>query len=203
MCGSAQKSFFPPRRFKSTCRSFSKRMASIIIMHESHVAKESSLTVQARRVQERRIQCNGETVCKISGWLCWAVRQGLVWQWPSRQRRRERASLSPRVVRSEFRKQLHPSVETHRGRQLTSRTNEPLPPSFRSLAFSIIWYSRRESACICTTLPPRISNRPDTPLSCVIGRRSPRSNTEAPKFASKALSCSQPESLAGARERDG
>src|SRR5207245_10076133 len=61
---------------------------------------------EARRVQKRRIQCNGETVCKTNGWLCWAVRRGLVWQWPSRQRRRERASLSPPVVRNEFRKSV-------------------------------------------------------------------------------------------------
>ena len=64
---------------------------------------------QARRVQKRRIQCNGETVCKTSGWSCWAVRRGLVWQWPSRQRRRERASLSRPVVRNEFRKPLNQS----------------------------------------------------------------------------------------------
>jgi len=50
---------------------------------------------------------------------------------------------------------------------------------------------------------PRISHRPDTPLSCVIGPHSPRSNTEAPIFAKEALSCSQPESLASARKRDG
>ena len=59
------------------------------------------------------------------------------------------------------------------------------------------------TACICTTLPLRISNRPDAPLSCVIGRYSPRSNTEAPIFARRALSCSQQESLASARKRDG
>jgi NAD(P)-dependent dehydrogenase (short-subunit alcohol dehydrogenase family) len=59
------------------------------------------------------------------------------------------------------------------------------------------------TACICTTLPLRISNRPDAPLSCVIGRHSPRSNTEAPIFARRALSCSQQESLASARKRDG
>ena len=46
-------------------------------------------------------------------------------------------------------------------------------------------------------------NRPDALLSCVIGQHSPRSNTEAPIFARKALSCSQPESLASARKRDG
>jgi len=46
-------------------------------------------------------------------------------------------------------------------------------------------------------------NRPDAPLSCVIGQHSPRSNTEAPIFARKALSCSQQESLASARKRDG
>ena len=34
-------------------------------------------------------------------------------------------------------------------------------------------------------------------------QHSPRSNTEAPIFARKALSCSQPESLASARKRDG
>src|SRR2546430_2257385 len=75
--------------------------------------------------------------------------------------------------------------------------------SFPSLALSIIWYSPRATACICTTLPLRISNRPDAPLSCVIGQHSPRSNTEAPIFARKALSCSQQESLASARKRDG
>ena len=58
------------------------------------------------------------------------------------------------------------------------------------------------TACICTTLPLRISNRPDAPLSCVIGQHSPRSNTQAPIFARKALSCSQQESLASAPKRD-
>src|SRR5438552_17654836 len=148
---------------------------------------------QARRVQKRRIQCNGETVCKTSGWLCWAVRRGLVWQWPSRQRRRERASLSPPVVRNEFRKPLNQSAEKRRAKRLTSRTNEPLQRSFPSLALSIIWYSPRATTCICTTLPLRISNRPDAPLSCVIGQHSLRSNTEAPIFARKALSYSQPD----------
>ncbi len=33
------------RRFKSTCRSFSKRMTAMTIMHEPHVVGESSLTV--------------------------------------------------------------------------------------------------------------------------------------------------------------
>src|SRR5207245_4028100 len=92
---------------------------------------------EARRVQKRRIQCNGETVCKTNGWLCWAVRRGLVWQWPSRQRRRERASLSPPVVRNEFRKPLNQSAEKRTAKRLTSRTNEPLQPSFPSLALSI------------------------------------------------------------------
>ena len=59
------------------------------------------------------------------------------------------------------------------------------------------------TACICTTLPLRIYNRPDAPLSRVIGWYSPRSNTEAPIFARRALSCSQQESLASARKRDG
>src|SRR5437660_5190020 len=95
---------------------------------------------EARRVQKRRIQCR-ETVCKISGWLCWAVRQELVWRSPNRRHRREQALLSPPVVRKEFRRQLNPLVEKRRGRHLMSRTNEPLQPSFPSLALSIIWYS--------------------------------------------------------------
>jgi uroporphyrinogen-III synthase len=33
------------RRFKSTCRSFSKRMAVMTIMHEPHVVVWSSVTV--------------------------------------------------------------------------------------------------------------------------------------------------------------
>jgi hypothetical protein len=33
------------RRFKSTRRSFSKRMTAMTIMHEPHVAGESSLTM--------------------------------------------------------------------------------------------------------------------------------------------------------------
>jgi hypothetical protein len=33
------------RRFKSTCRSFSKRMAAMTIMHEPHVVVWSSVTV--------------------------------------------------------------------------------------------------------------------------------------------------------------
>jgi hypothetical protein len=33
------------RRFKFTCRRFSKRMAAMTIMHEPHVAGEPSLTV--------------------------------------------------------------------------------------------------------------------------------------------------------------
>src|SRR5882724_4125222 len=151
----------------------------------------------------RRIQCNGETVCNTSGWLCSAVRRELVWQWPSRQRRRERALLSLPVVRKEFRKPLNQSAGKRRAKRLTSRTNEPLQPSFPSWALSIIWYSPRATACICTTLPLRISNRPDTLLSCVIGQHSLRSNTEAPRFARKVLSCSQQESLASARKRDG
>src|ERR1700751_4521887 len=99
---------------------------------------QSAHQQQARRVQKRRIQCNGETVCKRSGWLCWAVRRGLVWQWPSRQRRREGASLSRPVVRNEFRKPLNQSAERRRARRLTSRTNEPLQRSFPSLVLSII-----------------------------------------------------------------
>src|SRR6266478_6046526 len=142
-------------------------------------------------------------VCKICGWLCSAVRRELVWRSPSRRPRRERVLLSLPAVRKEFRRQLNPLVKKRRGRQLTSRTNEPLQPSFPSLALSIIWSSPRAIACICTTLPLLISNRPDAPLSCVIGQHSPRSNTEAPIFARKALSCSQPESLASARKRDG
>src|SRR5882724_11056346 len=122
---------------------------------------------------------------------------------PSRRHRRERVLLSLPVVRKEFRRQLNRLVEKRRGRQSMSRTNVPLQPSFPSLALSIIWYSPRATACICTTLPLRISNRPDAPLSCVIGQHSPRSNTEAPIFARKALSCSQQESLASARKRDG
>ena len=74
---------------------------------------------------------------------------------------------------------------------------------FSSSVLSIIWYSPRATAFICTILPLRISNRPDTPLNSVIGQHSPRSNTEAPIFARKALSCSQPESLASVRKRDG
>src|SRR5260370_41755855 len=151
---------------------------------------------------EGEFECR-ETICKISEWLCWAVRRELVWRSPSRRHRRERALLSLPVARNEFRRQLNPLVEKLRGRQLMSRTNEPLQLSFPSLALSIIWYSPRATASICTTLPPRISNRPDTPLSCVIGEHSPPSNTEAPIFARKALSCSQQESLASARKRDG
>src|SRR5260370_31329929 len=83
-----------------------------------------------------------------------------------------------------------------------SRTNEPLQPSLPSSVLSIIWYSLRATACTCTTLPLRISNRPDAPLSCVIGQHSPRSNTEAPIFAREALSCSQQRSVASARKRD-
>src|SRR5437660_1345646 len=78
---------------------------------------------QARRVQKRRIQCNGETVCKTNGWLCWAGRRGLVWQWPSRQRRRARASLSPPVVRNEVRKPVNQSAEKRRAKRVTVRTN--------------------------------------------------------------------------------
>src|SRR5882672_2391316 len=139
-------------------------------------------------------QCS-ETVCKTSGWLCWAVRRELVWRSPSRRHRRERALLSFPVARKEFRRLLNPSAEKRRGRQLMSLTSEPLQPSFPSLALSIIWSSPRATACICTTLPLRISNRPDAPLSCVIGRHSPQSNTEAHIFARKDLSCSRQESL--------
>src|SRR6266404_6996832 len=142
-------------------------------------------------------------VCKISGWLCSAVRRELVWRSPSRRHRWERALLSLPVVQKEFRRQLKPLVKKRRGRRLTSRTNELLQRSFPSLALSITWYSPRATACICTTLPLRISNRLDTPLSCVIGQRSPRSNTEAPIFARKAPLCSQQGSLASARKRDG
>src|SRR5207247_4849689 len=134
---------------------------------------------------------------------CSAVRRELVWRSPSRRHRRERALLSLPVVRNEFRKPLNQSAEKRTAKRLTSRTNEPLQPSFPSLALSIIWYSPRAITCICTTLPLRISNRPDAPLSCVIGQHSPRSNTEAPIFARKALSYSQQESLASARKRDG
>ena len=73
--------------------------------------------------------------------------------------------------------------------------------TFDHLVFT--WYSPRAIACICTTWPLRISNRPDMPLSCVIVQRSPRSNTEAHIFARAAQSCSQRESLAGAHTRDG
>src|SRR6202140_5753977 len=157
----------------------------------------------SQKSAQGRIQCNGETVFKISGWLCWAVRLELVWRSPSRRRCRELALSSPPVVRNEFRKPLNQSAERRRGKRLTSRTNEPLQPSFPSLALSIIWYSPRATACICTTLPLRISNRPDTLLSCAIGQHSLRSNTEAPIFARRVLSCSQQESLASARKRDG
>src|ERR1700687_3580753 len=144
-----------------------------------------------------------ETVCKISGWLWSAVRRELVWRSPSRRHRRERALLSLLAIRNEFRKLLNPSTEKRRGSRLTSRTNEPLQPSFPSSVLSIIWYSPRATACICTTLPLRISNRPEAPLSCVIGQHSLRSNTEARIFARKVLSYSQQESLASARKRDG
>jgi len=58
-------------------------------------------------------------------------------------------------------------------------------------------------ACICATLLPRISNRPDAPLSCAIGPHSPQSSTEAHKSARGVLSCSQPGSPASARKKDG
>src|SRR5258705_11717553 len=48
------------RRFKSTCRSFSKRMTPMTIMHEPHAAGESSLAVYARRMhKEDSMQGNG------------------------------------------------------------------------------------------------------------------------------------------------
>ncbi|HMJ20283.1 MAG TPA: SDR family NAD(P)-dependent oxidoreductase, partial [Terriglobales bacterium] len=40
------------RRFKSTCRSFSKRMATMTIMHEPHLVEESSLIVLAGRMHK-------------------------------------------------------------------------------------------------------------------------------------------------------
>ena len=92
--------------------------------------------------------------------------------------------------------------EAH-GQAVDVSDERAVAPSFPSLALSIIWFSPRATACICTTLPLRISNRPDRLLSCVIGQHSLRSNTEAPIFARKALSCSQPESLDSARKRDG
>src|SRR6266852_593129 len=151
----------------------------------------------------RRIQCNGETICNRSGWSWWVCRRGLVWQWPNRRPSGELRSLSSPAIRNEFRRRLNVSVAKHRGRQLTSRTKERLQRSLRSSALSIIWYSPPAIACICTASHLRISNRPDAPWSCAIGPHSPRSNTEAHIYARRGLSCSQPESPASARKKDG
>src|SRR5258708_37917858 len=85
----------------------------------------------SKKNAQGEFQCR-KTVCEISGWLCWAVRQELVWRSPSRRHRRERALLSLPVVRKEFRRQLNPLAEKRRDRHLMSRTNEPLQPSFPS-----------------------------------------------------------------------
>jgi len=68
---------------------------------------------------------------------------GIGWQCPNRRPRKEPKSLSSPAMRNEFRKPLSVSLAKHRGRRSTSRTKEPLQPSLRSLAVSIIWYSRR------------------------------------------------------------
>src|SRR4029077_4008026 len=151
----------------------------------------------------RRIQCNGETVCNTSGWLWWVGRRGLVWQSPSRRPPREPRSLSPPAVRNEFRKPLNASVEKRRGKRLKRRTNGLWNPSSQSLVRSITWFLLPAILSICASWLAQISNRPGAPLSCAIGRRSPRSNTEAHIFERRALSCSQPESPASARKRDG
>ena len=54
------------RRFKSTCRSFSKRMTAMTIMHEPHVVG-NHLDCVSQKSAQGRIQCNGETVCNTSG----------------------------------------------------------------------------------------------------------------------------------------
>src|SRR5258708_20085092 len=126
------------RRFKSTWRSFSKRMAIITIMHDSHKRVRSSFGLcKAQDVHNRRIQCHEKTVSKISEWLSWVGRRELVWLSPTWQHHSERRFLLSQAMRNEFTRQSNPSEEKRRERRCARPTTRPLPPFFSTLRLSL------------------------------------------------------------------
>src|SRR5882757_10135264 len=151
----------------------------------------------------RRVQWNKETAYITSEWSSWEVPPESVWRSRRKRHHKGPSSLSPQATRNEFRTPSRSWKETHRATHSICRMNQPSKTSLRSLAHSITWFSPLAIASICTTLPPQISNRPDAPLTCVIGLYWLRLNTEAVIFARAALSCSPPELRGSARKNDG
>src|SRR6266481_2707950 len=135
------------RRFKSTWRSFSKRMAIITIMHDSHKRVRSSFGLcKAQDVYNRRIQSHEKTVSKISEWSSWVGRRELVWLSPTWQHHRERRFLLSQAMRNEFTRQSNPSEEKRRERRLTSPTNGPFAHFFTKLgAFDHLVFTAGDS----------------------------------------------------------
>src|SRR5215475_12275218 len=126
-------------------------MGAMTIMHEPHVASPHLCECQSAVRKKGESQWVHETECKIREWLSWVGRRELDSQSRSWRHPREPRPLSPQATRNEFRKQLNPSAEKHRGRRWMSRRNGMSRLSLPSLGFSITWYLPLAIACICAT----------------------------------------------------